>query len=708
MTALLRLILWAIAVGASAGVVFGLALALREGWLYREIMDARQWRDALTYSAAAHAVAWAIGCGLGASTIGLLTILSRRIVTGIRPASMAVALWVAGVVTVTTWMIGSGGPPQDPFPKLVWWAFRFGVWLLIVLGVYLPLHLIAGTVLGRVGRKVAKGAIPPAVVVLVGCVAVQWLERPRLVTSTPSLAAPALPDKPSSSKPPNVIFIVLDTQRLDRIGCYGCDRLTTPCLDAIAADALVFDRCYSAGVWTLPSHASMFTGLYPSEHGANYGHMWLDDRFNTMAELLVRMGYDTAAFSNNAWIGTGSNLSQGFDQVVWPTAINRVRGNLIHKLLDDVLYPAGLVGPWIGAAAAQDEGAKHTNQFVDRWLTQRSSDRPFFLFVNYLEPHSPYRPPLPHRRAFVPEPDLAASYRNGWVWNDVFRFSLMGHDTLSERQLRLFNDTYDGEVRLLDGYVGDLFERLGRHVTLDDCLVVITSDHGENIGDHHLMTHYWCVYDTLAHVPLIVRYPRRLGTGRCGALVQTTDLLPTVLHAACGRRVATQSSFGRSLFDVVASAGSVATSRSTEATGATTTSSKPASETGPTSASDDEPVAVIELMKPEGFGVDVIKLLIDPDFDAAPLTGVFRAIRRGPWKLIRGPQGICELYNLDDDPTETDNVAGDHPAVVERLTARLQQWLDASRPYHSGAAPHGQDALDNETRRRLQGLGYIQ
>ncbi len=704
--ALLRLLGWSVCFGLTAGMISGTVLALREGWEHRELLAVRQWTDVLSYSAAAHGLGWAIHGAIGACVWGLLTIGIRRLLLGIRPGGMAIAIWLAGVVTVTTWMIGSGGPPQAPFLRLLWWVFRLGAWLLLALAIYLPLHVVAGTILGRLGRRVAKVVVPLTFLLLIACLAIQWRERPQLIASSPVRLDGRAAARSDNDKPLNVIFIVLDTQRLDRLGCYGYERTTTPCLDAVAADAMVFDRCYSAGIWTLPSHASMFTGLFPSEHGANYGHMWLDDRFTTMAELLARLGYDTIAFSNNAWVGKGSNLSQGFDRVIWPTAVNRVRGNLLQRLLDEVGYPAGLVGTWIGAATAQDEGAKHTNQLVDRWLAQRESDRPFFLFVNYLEPHSPYRPPLPHRRPFVPEDELEASYRNGWVWEDVFRFSLLRQGALSDTQLRLFNETYNGETRLLDGYVGDLLARLATHVSLDDCLLVITSDHGENIGDHHLMVHYWCVYDTLAHVPLIVRHPRRLPRGRCDALVQTTDLLPTVLDAVHGRPVPTESTFGRSLFDVVASVGTEAAAGPSTPRAATS-SSRPVASTS-SAAEKAEPVAVVELMKPEGFGINVVKQMIEPAFDAAPFTGVFRAIRQGPWKLIVGPQGRTELYHLEHDPAETEDLSARHGAVARRLRERLSRWLEAGRPYRGPEALRGQDALDDETRRRLQGLGYIQ
>jgi arylsulfatase A-like enzyme len=258
----------------------------------------------------------------------------------------------------------------------------------------------------------------------------------------------------------------------------------------------------------------------------------------------------------------------------------------------------------------------------------------------------------------------------------------------------VFSDLYDAETRKADDYLGELMDVLAQRTSLDDTLVIITSDHGENLGDHHHMGHSWCVYDSLAHVPLILRYPKRLQAGRTKEVAQLTDLLPTVMDAVFGRPTATPSTFGRSLLPPPDKTARFAT-------------------TQPTDAGDSADIAqrgreaVVELITcADVMGLKEAKET-DPHFNSAPYVGAFRALRLGPWKYITNPDGREELYNIADDPGEvTDLIVPERP-VADRLAGRLHKHLATAQTRNSSPDHAAPPRTEAELRRRLRGLGYI-
>ncbi len=682
----------ALRVGLTAGLAFGWAQSAVLAGKYRLDLGLRQWADALSYSGLAHAILWTVHGLIVAAVCALAVLLCRRVRHGIAPGAMAGAVFFAGGSAFVLWPAASlHGIQMAKGLNATWCVVMACYWFGAVVGAYALSHHLAGTCLGRGAWFVARVTTWPAVVILPICLAIQWFERPRLMTDVGGWRQATSGPTDREDPRPNVVLVVLDTQRVDRLGCYGYPRKTSPHLDAFADDALVFDSCTSAAIWTLPSHASMFTGLFPSEHGSTYARLWLADGFTTLAEILDQSGYETVAFSNNPWVSDASNLSQGFERLTQPASLHRLRANSISEFLRWVMYPAGRVCGWLGALTAQDAGAKFTNQFVERWLDRRDRRRPFFLFVNYLEPHHPYRPHMPHREPFVEPNDIDASYRH--CDHKVVEFSLLKRDCLSPDELQALNDTYDGETRMLDDYVGELLGVLAEHAGLDDTLVIITSDHGENLGDHHLTDHSYCVYETLAHVPLVMRYPKRLQPGRTDQPAQTIDLLPTVMDAVCGRPVLTPSTFGRSLLPPPGRR--VLPTTNTHSALSSSPATRPASRT-----------IVVERVAPRYKGLDQAHE-IDVQFDRTPFEGPLRAIREGPWKYIVAADGREELYHLTDDPDEANNLIKRRPPIANRLADHLRQWLDARRPYQRSIKQGGARSLDKDARRRLRALGYL-
>ena len=306
--------------------------------------------------------------------------------------------------------------------------------------------------------------------------------------------------------PPNFLVIVMDTARASRFSAYGYERPTTPRLDAFGAKGIRFARATSTTSWTVPSHASLFTGLLPVRHGATQEHNRLEPGPQTLAELLGAAGYQTLAVSGNAMVSRRTGLVRGFDHV---------KESFKHK--NHRRSPAV---------------ADHPNLIaVNDFIASRDPSRPFFVFVNFNEAHGPYLPPEPYHSRFVRQPtDEETVVR-------VARVGIADYYTtpgiLSDTELALLGDLYDGVIAYLDALVGGLLDGLERSGALDDTVVVLTADHGENIGDHGHLRHVFSLYNTTLRIPLWIRLPRdeRAGEVR-DEVVSLMDLFATILRLA--------------------------------------------------------------------------------------------------------------------------------------------------------------------------------
>jgi arylsulfatase A-like enzyme len=340
--------------------------------------------------------------------------------------------------------------------------------------------LVAGLLRRRAARRLATGVLLAAPLVFVLLHARSLLALPRADLAAPVEGAPG--------GAPSLFLVVLDTVRADHLGSYGYERDTMPRLDGYAAQHMTrYTRARSTSSWTLPSHASLFTGLMPAQHGVTHPRTEEDRAIllasgfaayplraetTTLAERLRALGYRTGAvFSNAATLRVEYGLARGFEhydvrRACW------VRGYLALAQL------AG--GPlWVGHRPYRD-ATTITDAALD-WVAS-TGNRPFFLALNYMEAHLPYLPPAPFDRAFGdsrPVDPLAPRPE--------------------ERALQ-----YDRELAYLDSELGRLFETLAARGALDDTVVVVTSDHGESFGEHGLWKHDWTLYEELVHVPLFV------------------------------------------------------------------------------------------------------------------------------------------------------------------------------------------------------------
>jgi arylsulfatase A-like enzyme/Tfp pilus assembly protein PilF len=397
----------------------------------------------------------------------------------------------------------------------------------------------------------------------------------------------------------NIVLITLDTMRSDRLSCYGSDRVDTPNIDAFAREGVTFTNAASTVPFTLPAHTSIMTGTYPPYHGVreNVG-VRLGDELPTLAELLGMSGWATAGFVSSFVLDGRWGIGRGFDHY-----------------FDDFDLSA-FDTPDMGSV--QRTGDVTVTEAV-RWLDERPAEKPFFLWLHLYDPHEPYTPPEPYNSLYPDRP-------------------------------------YDGEVAFTDSLIGDFRRALQERGLLDTSLVILTTDHGEGLGDHGEMFHGYYIYDSTIHVALIVRPPAMADGGRLSdAPVSHVDLLPTILDAV-----------GLSYPEVLHGQSLV-----------------------------PEIVGEPETWQRAVYSESMYPLL---HYGWAPL----RSLRTKRFKLIDAPRQ--ELFDLAQDRREKVNLAETEPDRV----LELDHELEVLRSRIEGDEPSSteQMELDEQTLAQLQALGY--
>jgi len=314
----------------------------------------------------------------------------------------------------------------------------------------------------------------------VGC------DQPASEASVPAPAGAPAPAPLAAADGPSLVLVTIDTLRADHVSAYGYARPTTPHLDALAAEGARFARAYAVSSTTLPSHATLFSSRYPDEHGVGKNGLTLPADVPLLAERLRAHGYETAAFVSSFVVERRFGLARGFDHY------------------DDDFRGAehtSDIRRWEGHTldAPYDRRAAETTERALAWLAARDGDRPYFLWVHYFDPHSPYDPPEPHRGAFLETRDPASPRR--------------------------VIDLYDGDVHYADAWLG----RLVAGTAGDRPLTIVTSDHGEGLWDHGWLEHGVFLYEELVRVPWVVHWPGEIPAGHVvEGLAAHVDLVPTL------------------------------------------------------------------------------------------------------------------------------------------------------------------------------------
>ncbi len=293
--------------------------------------------------------------------------------------------------------------------------------------------------------------------------------------------------------PRHLVLVVYDTLRADRMSIYGHSRPTTPFLESLSREVLRFEAVKAPSPWTVPSHASIFTGLPPAQHRAQWGRMVLAERFETLAETLAAEGFCTLGYSSNSLVSEATGLSQGFEAF---TVIDRRRSPATPAIL------------------------RRLPRAIDQALNRGCR---IFLFINLMDTHTPYNA-LEYGDEFGAQgPGLAR--RNATKWRiSADRRPFRAHEK------RLHRAAYDAAVRYLDARTAELFEILASRGILDHSLTVLTADHGEGLGDHVELGHALSVWEEQLAVPLLVRLPGRQSRGGViNGPTSLTALMPTLL-----------------------------------------------------------------------------------------------------------------------------------------------------------------------------------
>lgn len=322
---------------------------------------------------------------------------------------------------------------------------------------------------------------------------------------------------------PNIILLVLDAVRADHLSCYGYERLTTPNLELVATESILYEKCIAPANWSVPSHASLFTGMYPSAHNTNFRNLELPAELPTLAEILRFSGYQTCAITSNAWISEATGLHRGFDEYYPMFSSRRSRNQLMKfKMLVDKA--------WRQLLGLNDKGGRRSLKLFRRWLFQRGLNRPFFLFINLLDAHAPYGVPRGAKgRQFTAGRSIPRRWRRPYLGADY----IANNDMLDAGDLALLSDLYDGGVCYVDDLTRQLVDSLMDAGLYEESLFIVTSDHGESLGEDGVLGHQFKLTEDLLHVPLLMKLPgKQYGAVRVAESVQLVDLMPTILEVA--------------------------------------------------------------------------------------------------------------------------------------------------------------------------------
>jgi arylsulfatase A-like enzyme len=313
-----------------------------------------------------------------------------------------------------------------------------------------------------------------------------------LLAAAMTIANTTRAEQPASAERPNIVLISLDTVRPDHLGAYGYSKPTSPNLDKLASEGVVFEKVWTVAPWTLPAHMSVFTSMLPSQHGVDSVGRVLPQSVTTLPQLLQQAGYDTQGIVNNGHMRAHWGFDRGFAN-------------------------------WQEFEVDTDAGnCENLTEQATNWLGKRDSDKPFFLFMHYYDAHDAYGPPAKYREMFGSKLTANDARNLTWAARDP-----QNNIANADAKAQLIG-SYDGEIRWMDDQLGKLFATLPANT-----MVVVFADHGEAFEEHGWTLHGATLYEEEIRVPLIVRMA---DGSRAGTRVQSPaglmDIAPTILGAA--------------------------------------------------------------------------------------------------------------------------------------------------------------------------------
>lgn len=303
-------------------------------------------------------------------------------------------------------------------------------------------------------------------------------------------------DETDDSFPPNIVLISIDSLRADHLGCYGYERDTSPTIDRLASEGVRFERAISQAPWTLPSHASLFTGLYGRTHQTDDLVKRLPDGIPTIASELSDYGYNTRGIVSGTFMQKRFGLDSGFDE--YDDELAQVNHKRSHETITSPVIH--------GKATAMLENLSP----------------PFFLFLHYWDVHYDFAPPAPHDTRF----DLDYA---GNITSKRFMKNERINVDMPRADLEHLVALYDGEISWVDAHIERLLAVLDEQGFTENTVIILTADHGDEFFEHGAKGHSHSLYDELLHVPLIVRGPGVKAGATVPQAVELVDVLPTVM-----------------------------------------------------------------------------------------------------------------------------------------------------------------------------------
>lgn len=443
---------------------------------------------------------------------------------------------------------------------------------------------------------------------------------------------------------PDVVLITVDTLRADHLEPYGSSRTATPHVARLAAEGVVFDQAAAPMPTTRPSHATLFTGRHPRQHGVTDNHLVLPEEETTLGEVFREAGYRTGASLGVSFLGRASGIPQGVETILAKRAREDVASAVVERAVG--------------------------------WLRGLGPDERFFLWVHLFDPHMSYAPPA----FFTPPATGGAADLDEVSWPSLREAAAGNGGDLDGAVAERARQLYAGEVESVDAALGVLFLELEERGRGDETLIVLTADHGECMENGFFFRHGDCLYDGAVKAPLIFHFPGRLSAGaRVAGQVEHMDVASTLLTLA---GIEPPPSFeGRSLFG---------------------------RDGDPVDLDPDRYALVQLHVSAERLaghrprvwrGIESVAgvPMLPPPSGAEQL-----ALRNARWKYLARSEGAEELYDLSADPHETRDLAGAEPVLVRRLRGELRRRLDGMplRIQDSGD-------LSPELRRELEALGYL-
>ena len=507
----------------------------------------------------------------------------------------------------------------------------------------------------------------------------------------------------------DIVLLILDTQRADRLSCYGYPIELSPHLDAFSAEATQFNYAIAPAQWTLPTHASLFTGLYPPQHNMFQLNSVLPKSILTLAERLQIGGYLTAGFSENPLIGLANNgLQRGFNifryyrngkrLYLFPKhSLHNQPDNYKTKLnyqLTRAIYSVRRLADVMGEqqsklrqfnfASKWSPSLNHNNSQTlndaARLLIKRpniAANRPIFAVINLMGVHPPYNPPHWTLRRFVPtllkhtQADEVIKRINMAMLQDYGWLGPFLNRSLDQQYLAILNGIYNAEVAAQDAQIGSFVQILRQQGRLDSTLVIIVADHGDHLGEKQMLGHASGVYNEIVRVPLLIRdpYNRLVRGSEVSRFVSTRFLFHTILHAG---DVATNEEYAFSLLcDRL-----------------------------------NYPNDVFVEARPVERMVHRLQHKY-PDLEKIhQYDHICRAVFREKYKLITNGIQQTELYNVLSDLKELHNLYANMPKHTDALCQKLNTFVDQTQPIvNSALVDNNEDAIIVQ---HLRELGYLE